>query len=55
MHNDVSITIHIDNQGNVKNSPEQTAQQAKQLAQLIQAQVLDVLSKQQRSGGLLAH
>ena len=51
-NNEVSITINIDSNGN--ESVETTAQQGKQLGNLIQAKVLEVLAKERRVGGMLA-
>lgn len=53
-NNEVNITIHIDQNGNTETDTQQTAEQAKQLSQMIQVQVLDVLAKQKRAGGMLA-
>ncbi|AHG83094.1 Phage tape measure protein [Bibersteinia trehalosi USDA-ARS-USMARC-189] len=51
-NNEVSITINIDSNGN--ESVETTAQQGKQLGNLIQAKVLEVLARERRVGGMLA-
>lgn len=52
--NHVSISVHIDKDGNTNTSVEQQAQQGKQLGNLIQAKVLEVLAKERRVGGMLA-
>lgn len=52
--NEVSITINIDSNGNEEVTTEQKAAQGKELAMAIQANVLEVLKKQRRPGGLLA-
>lgn len=52
--NEVSITINIDSNGNENITTEQKAAQGKELAMAIQANVLEVLKKQRRPGGLLA-
>ncbi|SUU36041.1 phage tape measure protein [Actinobacillus seminis] len=52
--NEVSITINIDSNGNENITAEQKAAQGKELAMAIQANVLEVLKKQRRPGGLLA-
>lgn len=54
MNNDITITIHIDNNGNEETTTEQKAQQGKQLSDIITGKVLEVLQKERRSGGLLA-
>lgn len=54
MNNDITITIHIDNNGNEETTTEQKAQQGKQLGDIITGKVLEVLQKERRSGGLLA-
>ena len=53
-NNDVSITINIDSNGNTEMTAEQKTAQGKELANAIQANVLEVLKKQRRPGGLLA-
>ncbi|ABR74609.1 hypothetical protein CBG46_09890 [Actinobacillus succinogenes] len=53
-NNEVSITINIDSDGNTEMTAEQKAAQGKELANAIQANVLEVLKKQRRPGGLLA-
>ena len=52
-NNEVSITINIDKNGNESVTAEQKAEQGKELAQAIQANVLEVLRKQRRPGGML--
>lgn len=52
--NDVSITINIDNAGNEQSSVQAQAEQGKQLGNLIKAQVLEVLAREKRVGGMLA-
>lgn len=52
--NEVSITINIDSNGNENITTEQKVAQGKELAMAIQANVLEVLKKQRRPGGLLA-
>ncbi|EEY09676.1 phage tape measure protein [Mannheimia haemolytica serotype A2 str. OVINE] len=52
--NEVSITINIDSNGNEEVTMEQKAAQGKELAMAIQANVLEVLKKQRRPGGLLS-
>ena len=52
-NNEVSITINIDKNGNESVTAEQKAAQGKELAQAIQANVLEVLRKQRRPGGML--
>ena len=54
MNNDITITIHIDNNGNEETTTEQKAQQGKQLSDLITGKVVEVLQKERRPGGLLA-
>ncbi|WP_161494255.1 MULTISPECIES: hypothetical protein [Glaesserella] len=54
-HNSVTVTVNIDKNGNAESSVEQQAQQGKQLGNLIQAKVLEVLSRERRAGGMLAH
>ncbi|QIM65273.1 phage tail tape measure protein [Frederiksenia canicola] len=54
-HNNVTISVHIDKDGNTNTSLEQQAQQGKQLGNLIQAKVLEVIAKERRNGGILAH
>lgn len=54
-HNTVSITVNIDKNGNTQSSVAQQAEQGKQLGNLIQAKVLEVLSRERRAGGILAH
>lgn len=51
--NEVSITINIDSNGNENITTEQKVAQGKELAMAIQANVLEVLKKQRRPGGLL--
>ncbi|SUT85897.1 putative tail protein [Actinobacillus ureae] len=53
-HNSVTITVNIDKNGNAESSVEQQAQQGKQLGNLIQAKVLEVLSRERRVGGMLS-
>lgn len=53
-NNDISITINIDSNGKAEITAEQKAAQGKELANAIQANVLEVLKKQRRPGGLLA-
>lgn len=52
-NNEVSITINIDKNGNETVTAEQKAAQGKELALAIQANVLEVLRKQRRPGGML--
>lgn len=52
-NNEVSITINIDKNGNESVTAEQKAAQGKELALAIQANVLEVLRKQRRPGGML--
>ena len=52
-NNEVSITINIDKNGNESVTAEQKAEQGKELALAIQANVLEVLRKQRRPGGML--
>lgn len=52
-NNEVSITINIDKNGNENVTVEQKAAQGKELALAIQANVLEVLRKQRRPGGML--
>lgn len=52
-NNEVSITINIDKNGNENVTAEQKAAQGKELALAIQANVLEVLRKQRRPGGML--
>lgn len=52
-NNEVSITINIDKNGNESVTAEQKAEQGKELALAIQANVLEVLRKQCRPGGML--
>lgn len=52
-NNEVSITINIDKNGNESVTAEQKAAQGKELALAIQANVLEVLRKQRRPGGIL--
>ena len=52
-NNEVSITINIDKNGNEIVTAEQKAAQGKELALAIQANVLEVLRKQRRPGGML--
>ena len=54
MNNDITITIHIDNNGNEETTTEQKAQQGKQLSDLITGKVVEILQKERRPGGLLA-
>lgn len=54
-NNNVTITVNIDKNGNAESSVEQQAQQGKQLGNLIQAKVLEVLFRERRAGGMLAH
>ena len=54
MNNDITITIHIDSNGNEETTAEQKAQQGKQLSDLITGKVVEVLQKERRPGGLLA-
>lgn len=54
MNNDITITIHIDNNGNEETTTEQKAQQGKELSDLITVKVVEVLRKERRPGGLLA-
>ena len=54
MNNDITITIHIDNNGNEETTTEQKAQQGKELSDLITGKVVEVLQKERRPGGLLA-
>ena len=54
MNNDITITIHIDSNGNEETTTEQKAQQGKQLSDLITGKVVEVLQKERRPGGLLA-
>ncbi|MCK3656229.1 phage tail tape measure protein [Pasteurellaceae bacterium Macca] len=53
-NNEVTITINIDSNGNEETTVEQKAAQGKELAAAIQANVIEVLRKQRRPGGLLA-
>lgn len=53
INNEVSITINIDKNGNESVTAEQKAAQGKELALAIQANVLEVLRKQRRPGGML--
>lgn len=53
-NNDISININIDSNGKAEITAEQKAAQGKELANAIQANVLEVLKKQRRPGGLLA-
>lgn len=50
-NNDVSITINIDQNGNT--DAQATAQQGKQLGNLIKVKVLEVLAHERRVGGIL--
>ena len=52
-NNEVSITINIDKNGNESVTAEQKEAQGKELALAIQANVLEVLRKQRRPGGML--
>ena len=52
-NNEVSITINIDKNGNETVTAEQKAAQGKELALAIQENVLEVLRKQRRPGGML--
>lgn len=52
--NNVSITVNIDNNGAAQSDVETQADQGKQLGQLIQSKVLEVISREKRVGGLLA-
>lgn len=52
-NNEVSITINIDKNGNESVTAEQKAAQGKELALAIQENVLEVLRKQRRPGGML--
>lgn len=52
-NNEVSITINIDKNGNESVTAEQKTEQGKELALAIQANVLEVLRKQRRPGGML--
>ena len=54
MNNDITITIHIDNNGNEETTTEQKSQQGKQLSDMITGKVLEVLQKERRPGGLLS-
>ena len=54
MNNDITITIHIDNNGNEETTSEQKSQQGKQLSDMITGKVLEVLQKERRPGGLLS-
>ncbi|HHF5459920.1 tape measure protein [Haemophilus influenzae] len=54
MNNDITITIHIDNNGNEETTTKQKAQQGKELSDLITVKVVEVLRKERRPGGLLA-
>ena len=53
MNNDITITIHIDNNGNEETTTEQKAQQGKELSELITGKVVEVLRNERRPGGLL--
>lgn len=55
MNNHISISVNIDQNGNTHTSLEQQAQQGKALGNLIQSKVLEVLAKERRAGGMLAH
>ncbi|OOH89541.1 hypothetical protein BMT54_06515 [Pasteurellaceae bacterium 15-036681] len=52
-NNEVNITINIDKSGNTDTDEQQTAQQGKQLSNLIRTEVIAVLTREKRVGGLL--
>lgn len=53
-NNEVSITINIDRHNDSQTEMKADAEQGKRLANLIRMQVLDVLAREKRVGGILA-